>query len=122
MSKEIYTKYRAGIGKLHHLVQNSQPDIVNAVRELSRQLVQPTATHYKAMISTVHYVKGTKNQGLLLNLFGKRDRINKDYKWMIQGHTNFNYATNPENQKSVSGTQEFLNGSLVMAKSLTQKL
>ncbi len=39
LSKEMHTKYRAGIGKLQHLVQNSQTDIGNAVQELSRQLV-----------------------------------------------------------------------------------
>ncbi len=61
LNKEMNTKYRAGIGKLQHLVQNSRPDIGNAVQELPRQLVRPTITHYKAMISTIHYVKSTRN-------------------------------------------------------------
>ncbi len=49
LSEELHTKYQAGIGKLQHLVQNSQPDIGNAVR----QLVRPTKTHYNAMLSPI---------------------------------------------------------------------
>ncbi len=74
------------------------------------------------MISTMHHVNNSRNQGLLLSPCGQWDGIDKDYKWTIHGHTDSNYATNPDNQKSVSGTQVFLNGSPVMAKNSTQKV
>ncbi len=83
LCKEMHTKYRAGIGKLQYFVQNSRPDIRNVVRELSRQLFHPTMTHYRAMISMMHYVKITSYRGLLLNPFRQWDGINKDYEWTV---------------------------------------
>ncbi len=57
-----------------------------------------------------------------MNPFGHLDGINKDYIRTIRGHRDSNYATNPDDQKIVSGTQVFLNRSPVMAKSSTQKV
>ncbi len=56
LSTDKHTNYRAGIGKLQHLVKNSQPDIRNAVCKRSQQLIQPTNTHYKAMLNSMKYV------------------------------------------------------------------
>ncbi len=44
------------------------------------------------------------------------------YEWTIWGHTDSNFATNPNNLKTVLGKQVFLNESPVMAKSSTQKV
>ncbi len=64
----------------------------------------------------------TANRGLVLDPFGQWNGTNKDFEWIIGGHADSNYATNPDDQKSVSGTQVFLNGSPVIVKSLTQKV
>ncbi len=113
LNKAMHTKYRAGISKLQYLVQISRPDIGNAVWELSRQLVHPTNTHYNAMLSS---------WGLVLDPSRQWNGAKKEFEWTIEGHADSNYATNPDDQKSVSGTQVFLNGSSVMVKSSTQKV
>ncbi|KAL7464316.1 hypothetical protein ACHAXS_008470, partial [Conticribra weissflogii] len=109
LNSEKHTNYRAGIGKLQHLVRNSRPDIGNAVRELSRQLVRPTDSHYQAMLNTMKYVISTSNRGIVLNPTGTWDGKDKDFVWTITGRCDSNYATNPDDRKSVSGTQVFLN-------------
>jgi len=102
LNAEKHTNYRAGIGKLQHLVRNSRPDIGNAVCELSRQLVRPTNSHYQAMLTTMKYVVSTPNRGIVLNPTGTWNGKDKDFVWIIKGRCDSNYATNPDDRKSVS--------------------
>jgi hypothetical protein len=41
------TKYGSGVGKLQYLATWSRPDVVNAVREVSRHMQAPNKMHYE---------------------------------------------------------------------------
>ena len=41
LGKKMQTYYRSGVGKLLHLMRWSRPEVMNAVRELSRQMTNP---------------------------------------------------------------------------------
>lgn len=71
------TKFRSGVGKLLHMMRWSRPDILKAVRELSRNMSGATAEHMDAMLRVMKYCCATPNRGLTLNpnsdWNGKRD-------------------------------------------------
>jgi hypothetical protein len=52
-------KYRSGVGKLLHMMRWSRPEILNAVRELSRYMSGASLAHVKAMQQTMKYCVGS---------------------------------------------------------------
>ncbi len=68
------------------------------------------------------YVLSTPNRGIVLNPTGTWNGKDENFIWTITGRCESNYGTNPDDQKSVSGTQVFLDNSPIMAKSSTQKI
>jgi hypothetical protein len=113
-------KYRSGVGKLLHMMRWSRPEILNAVRELSRYMSGASLAHVKAMHRTMKYCVGSPDRGLLLKPIGKRDR-NLTYKFVITGRSDSDYAKDTDTRKSVSGTSTFLNGSPIHTRSNTQQ-
>ena len=96
LSEEEMKVYRSGVGKLLFLMRYSRPDILNAVRELSKWMsAGTTIDHMKVMRQTMNYVIHTKNRGLCL----QPDMRIKDPKvdcFIIKGRSDSNYATNIE--------------------------
>jgi hypothetical protein len=60
-------QYRKETGKLFHQQKWSRPDILNATRDLSRFMGNPTTTHVKALHRIMTYVVQTPARGLLLS-------------------------------------------------------
>jgi hypothetical protein len=58
--KKLFT-YRSGVGKLLHMMKWTRPEILNAVRELSRFMSGATQEHMKAMHRTLNCCVGTPN-------------------------------------------------------------
>ena len=114
------TRYRSGVGKLLHLMRWSRPEILNAVRELSRFMSGAGKAHVKAMQRVMAYCVGSAETGLLLQPRAKWNG-NKDHVFTIRGSSDSNYATDPDTRKSVSGYSVFLEEAPVAMKSLTQK-
>jgi len=114
--------YRSGVGKLLFLMRYSRPDILNAVRELSRWMSDgATTNHMKIMLQTMNYVLHTRNRGLHLNpLMGMKNA--RKEKFIIKGRGDSNYATNTETRRSVSGIEVTLNGAPVVMRSVGQKI
>jgi len=108
-------KYRSVLGKLLHLMRWSRPDILNAVRELSKFMMEASPSHYKAMIRCMDYVVSTANKGLILKPI-------KHPMMEVVGVTDANYATDADSRRSVSGYLVFLNGAPVSFKSVQQKV
>lgn len=59
--------YRRVIGKLNYLEKSSRPDIAYAVHQCARFCADPKEEHVKAVIHLAKYLKGTRNQGMILN-------------------------------------------------------
>jgi hypothetical protein len=87
--------FRKGVGKLLHMMRWSRPDTLNAVRELSRNMMYATATHMKALYRVMKYCVTTKDRGLVL----KPDRAWNglpSHKFVIAGKADSKYASCPD--------------------------
>jgi hypothetical protein len=102
------------------IMQWSRPDINNATRALSRYMSAPTTVHEEALRRLMKYVVATRNRGLVLSPDAIWDG-SSDFKFTIHGRSDSNYATNPDDRRSVSGGRVFLNGAPIMFRSGTQK-
>jgi hypothetical protein len=110
---------RSGVGKLPHMMKWTPPEILKAVRELSRFVSGATQEHMKAMCRTLNCCVGTPNRGLSLKPTMKWDG-NPDFEFVVRGRSDSDFAKDPERQQSVSGHSTFLCGAPVTVKSRMQ--
>ena len=54
-------KFRSGTGKLLHMMRWSRPDVLNAVRELSKHMKESNLLHYGAMCRVMEHAMKTPN-------------------------------------------------------------
>ena len=120
LDEELQAKYRSGVGKLLHMMRWSRPDILNAVRELSRYMTGATPAHMKAMLRVMKYCVGSPERGWTLKPTRKWDGSAK-HMFIISGLSDSDYAKDIDTRRSVSGTAVFLEGSCIGARSSTQK-
>ena len=120
VSPAVQTYFRSGVGKMIHLMGWSKPMISNAVRDFSRHMQMANESHIQAMHRVMQYCRDTKDQGLTLRPNGVWDG-SRDYKFIISGRSDSDYATDPETRKSVTGTRVSVNGAPVSWRSTTQK-
>lgn len=59
-------KYKSIVGKLNFLDKGSRPDISYASHQCARHSISPKKSHGDAIIHICQYLKGTKNEGLIL--------------------------------------------------------
>ena len=111
--------YKSGVGKLLHMMKWSRPEILNAVRDLSRHMQSAVPAHLDAMHRVMKCCIGTASRGLELKPNEKWDG-NPNFKFKIKGKADSNYAADPETRRSVSGWSVFLCESPVSCRSKTQ--
>jgi hypothetical protein len=100
----------------------SRPEIYNAVRELSRFMTNGASdAHMKAMKRVMEYCVETKEQGLVLRPDVKWNG-DPEFKLVICGISDSDFAKDPETRKSVSGNSTFLCGAPVIQRSKTQRI
>jgi hypothetical protein len=114
------TKYRSAVGKLRYLATWSRPDILNAVREVSRHLKAPSNIHYQAMIQIMQYCVATPKRGRKIEPNARWDG-DKDFEFAVSGMSDSNFNQCPETRKSVSGNTTEVNGVPVLTKSVMQE-
>ena len=73
------------------------------------------------MTLCIRYVRGTPTRGLVLKPSGNWDGKDRNFKFVIRGRSDSNYATDPESRRSVTGTVVYLNDSPIVFGSVTQK-
>jgi hypothetical protein len=115
LSAEQQQTYRSGVGKLLHMMKWTRPDILNAVRELSRFMTGASAAHLNAMYRTMKYCCGTANRGLFLHPDTVWDG-DPDFEFVVSGRSDSDYAKDPERRRSVSGYSTFLHGAPVTTR------
>jgi hypothetical protein len=120
VSAKEQKQFQSGVGKLLHLMRWSRPDILNAVRELSRFMKEAAPAHMKAMYRAMQYCVAMPEQGLELKPSRKWDG-NRDFQFVISGASDANFATDPSTRKSVSGYAVFLEDAPVSMKSGQQR-
>ena len=99
----------------------TRPEVMNAVRELSRQMTNPVQDHIKSMHRVMKYCVTYPERGWMLKPFGFWDG-NKEYEFIIGGKADSDFAKCPITRRSVSGFVTYLMGALITAKSVMQKI
>ena len=99
----------------------SRPEVMNPVRELSRQMSNPVEDHMKAMHRVMRYCLTYPERGWTLKPTGSWDE-SKSFKFIINGRSDSDYAKCPVTRRSVSGFVTYLMGALISAKSVMQKV
>ena len=122
MEASEQTKFRAGVGKMLHLMQWTRPDIWNSVHELSRMMVNSNLDHMKAMLQVMKYCIDTRNKGWHLQPERTWDGADKDFKFKIAGKVDSNFAMCEETRRSITGYYVTMEGSVVSCKSGMQKI
>jgi hypothetical protein len=114
------TKYRSGVGKLLHVMRWSRPDIYNAVLELSRFMTNGASdAHMKSMKRVMEYWVDTEDRGLVLKPDVKWNG-DPEFKLVIRGISDSDFAKDPETSESVSGNSTFLCGAPVIQRRTMQ--
>jgi hypothetical protein len=63
--------YRSAVGMLLYVSGNTRPDIAFAVNQCARFCHSPKASHGKALIKIVRYLKGTRDRGIIYRTNGE---------------------------------------------------
>jgi hypothetical protein len=103
--------YRKGTGILLHMMRWSRPEILNAVRELSRHLKEGTTRHYKQMIRTMKYCVGKPERGATFKPERRWDG-KSPIQFRISGKSDSEYMKDPS-RHSVNGWACYLEGCAV---------
>ena len=111
---ENNTLYRAAIGSLLYLSNNSRPDIANAISLLSRKVTEPRKCDWTEVKRVLRYLKGTKN--LKLKMYAN-ENTNR-----IICYTDADWANDSSDRKSTSGFIITLNNCPIHWSSKKQNL
>ena len=117
LSPKEQTDYRSGVGTLLQFANKTRPDIVNAVRELSRGMDKATKSAEKEMYRIIKYLIQTKDYGLKIAPKGNFN----DGAWTMKMYTDSDWATNKTDRKSISGFVLYFQDTPILWKSQTQK-
>ena len=117
ISDELQSRYRTGVGQLMFLIKHSRPDLMSAVRELSKVLGKATQAAYKELLRCAKFVIDTKHKGLKL-----APVLNEDGLWTLVVYSDSDWAGNPDDRKSVGCFIIFLNGVPIAWRSKGQKV
>jgi hypothetical protein len=116
------TAYRSIVGALHFSAHSCRPDIANAVRELSKFMVDPTVIHLDEARRVLQYLVDTKHIGIT---YTAAKVLGPDGKVMPSGvnvaFTDASYAECIVSRKSTSGYVILRNGGAISWSSHTQK-
>lgn len=118
LSVEDAKVFRSATASTLYICQYSRPDILNAVRELTRHMSAPRIAHQKALWRLLRYLDSTENRGWLLE---PKFPWDSKQKLVIRARSDSNYASNSDDRRSVTGCVVYLNECPVMARSNTQK-
>jgi len=114
LNNDMSSTYRSGVGKLLYLIKLSRPELASAVRELSKFTDYSTIDHFQSMHRAMRYLIDTKHYVLTLT-------PNEEFKNVIMGFSDSNYATDKDGRRSISGFAIYYCGALVSWKSKMQQ-
>lgn len=106
------TTFRQAIGALQYLT-NTRPDISYSVNKLSQYMSAPCVEHWHGIKRILRYLRGTMNYSLHIKPSADLD---------LNGFSDADWATSPDDRKSMAGHCVFLGESLVAWSSRKQKV
>ncbi|KAI0992005.1 hypothetical protein K3495_g16181, partial [Podosphaera aphanis] len=90
------TEYNSCIGGLQYLANNTRPDIAFAVNHLARFLVNPSKEHSLAARRVLRYIAKDPDQGI--------NFTKAKGKAVLEAYSDADFAADPSNSRSTSGT------------------
>ncbi|KAI1006624.1 hypothetical protein K3495_g1602 [Podosphaera aphanis] len=90
------TEYNSCIGGLQYLANNTRPDIAFAVNHLARFLANPSKEHSLAARRVLRYIAKDPDQGI--NFTKARGKA------VLEAYSDADFAADPSNSRSTSGT------------------
>jgi hypothetical protein len=105
------TMYRSLVGGLRYLV-HSRPNIAFAVGFVSRFMEKPTTEHLVAVKQLLRYIAGTRSFGCVLTSSGELELV---------GYSDADWAGDPDDRRSTTGSLFMIGGSPVTWQSQKQK-
>jgi hypothetical protein len=103
-------RYRSIVGGLQYLTM-TRHDLAFAVNRVCQYIQSPTDAHWASVKRILRFVKGTVNQGLLIQRSGTT---------MLSGFSDADWAGCPDDRRSTSGFAVFLRDNLVSWSSRKQ--
>jgi len=95
MEPEEQSKYRSGVGKLLHMMKWTHPEMLNAVCELSRFMMDASWAHMKAMYRAMSYALSTPNRGVMLKP-NQKWHGSPDFEFENTGRADSDYGKDPK--------------------------
>jgi hypothetical protein len=116
------TLYRSIVGALHFSAHSCRPDICNAVRELSKHLVDPSMKHYDEARKVLRYCLDTHKLGITYSRASTK-APNGDVMrpGVLYAFSDASYAECITTRRSTSGFIVMLNGGAISWSSFTQR-
>jgi hypothetical protein len=111
---ELHRRYRGITGHISFLVTMTRCDLAFAYSELSKFLHCPGPVHLQAAERVLHYLRGTYEDGLVYSDPGPKRRN------VLAGWVDSDYASDPDNRKSVTGYVLSMNNAPVSWKAKRQ--
>jgi len=108
--------YQHVVGTLLHFSVRTRPDIINAVRELSRFMSKPSMTHWNAAEYLLRYLAKTWNWKLVIH-----GDVKKSFAQSIKVYVDASFASDKDAFISVTGFLLLLGGCVIRAYSRRQK-
>ena len=105
-------EYRSIVGKLLYYMTKVGPDMSNACQELASHLSSPGPEHWKALERAVGYIKTREGIGM---------RFTRPKSDQLISFVDSNYATDPDDRKSISGRINTLGGTILNWSSKKQQ-
>ena len=111
--------FRDTVGSLMWIVNQTRPDISNAVRAIARFSHDPKVVHVKAAREVLEYLSATAHLGLTFRKGSKWGDLQLEYD--LETYVDADYSHKAEDRRSVSGVAVCCGGTLVSWFSRTQK-
>jgi hypothetical protein len=99
-SPQVNKPYRALIGELLYVANNTRPDVSFAVSNLARYSQDPRQVHWRAALRIVRYLKGTINLGLQYERSGK---LSSGSESLVRGYSDADWGGCKRTCRSTSG-------------------
>jgi hypothetical protein len=117
ISDDMQSRYRTGVGQVMYLIKHSRPDLMSAVRELSKVLGKATPAAYKELLRCIKFVLDTKTKGLQVEPTNPVEGF-----WQLEVFSDSDWAGDPNDRKSVGCYIIFLNGVPIAWRARSQKV
>ena len=103
--------YALAVGSIMYAMLCTRPDVAYALGIVSRYQADPGEDHWKAVKNIIKYLRRTK---VVFLIYGGSDL-------KLEGYTDSNFQSDPDDSKSISGYMFTINGGAVSWKSSKQQ-